>query len=191
MCRPTLLALLVVLLSAAGCAPRVNLATGTTIGLKASPGDGNTRPPQVTLGYKRAELSLVPTEGKGATADTDAASTLASIHFSTKWFGHTELDSFIATGVGAQKLVAPSSAYTDALAAVTLGVVPAAIQSRRLKLARQLDTLNEAQAQGILDRAGYGLKPGKNAAESLHDYILDAQTETSLERLESSFYRAQ
>ena len=74
MIRPhALLTLLMVLVSVAGCAPRVNLSTGTTIGLKATPGHGNTRPPQVMLGYKRAELSLVPTEGKGATSDTDAA----------------------------------------------------------------------------------------------------------------------
>ena len=47
----------------------------------------------------------------------------------------------------------------------------------------------EVQAQGILDRAQYNRKPRKNAKESLRDYILDAQTEPNLERLESAFYR--
>jgi hypothetical protein len=181
--------LLVMLVSVPGCGPRVNLSTGTTIGLKVTPGDGNTRPPQVTLGYKRAELSLVPVEGNGATADTDAASTLASLHFSTAWFGHTELDSFIASGWATQQLVEPSSAYTEALAQVTLRVIPDAIQARRAKLANQLDQFSEAQAQNILDRTQYSRRSGKNAKESLRDYILDAQTEPNLERLESAFFR--
>lgn len=186
---PKGLLLLMTFLSLAGCAPRVNLSTGTTIGLKATPGDGTTRPPQVTLGYKRAELSIVPTEGKGATADTDAASTLATIHFSTRWFGHTELDSFIATGSGAQILVGPTSAYMQELARVTLGVVPDSIQARRRQLATRLGQLTEAQAQTVLTAAKYDLKSGKNALQSLSDYILDAQTEPILERLESAFFR--
>jgi len=50
----------------AGCGPRVLIATGTTLGLKATPGDGQSRPPQVTLGYKRAEAALIPTSGGNA-----------------------------------------------------------------------------------------------------------------------------
>jgi hypothetical protein len=173
----------------ASCAPRVNVSTGTTIGLKATPGDGQSRPPQVMLGYKRGELALVPTEGKGATKDTDAASTLASIHFSTKWFGHTELDSFIATGMAAHALVAPTSVYTDTLAQVTLGVVSPAIQSRRVTLASRLDRLTDDQTAQVLSRAQYDVKPGKNARESLRDYILSAQTDASLQQLESAFFR--
>ena len=178
------------LLAATGCAPRVNLTTGTTIGLKATPGDGSARPPQVTLGYKRAELAFVPTEGKGTTADTDAASTLASIHFSTRWFGHTELDSFIATGSAAQKLTSPDSAYGAALAAVTLGVVPEALQQRRAALAARADQLTEPQAQQVLTTLKLDTKAGKNAQQSLKDYILDATGEPFVERLESAVFRA-
>jgi hypothetical protein len=181
--------LLLVFVSVAGCAPRVNLSTGTTIGLKATPGDGNTRPPQVTLGYKRAELSFVPVEGKGATSDTDAASTLASFHFRTEWFGHTELDSFIAAGMAARTLVAPASAYSEELASVTLGGGSEAIHTRQQRLTSQLDLLTEVQAQGILDRAQYPRKSKKNAQESLRDYIVEAQTAPHLERLESAFFR--
>jgi hypothetical protein len=177
------------LLLATGCAPRVNLTTGTTIGLKATPGDGSARPPQVTLGYKRAELAFVPTEGKGTTADTDAASTLASIHFSTRWFGHTELDSFIATGSAAQKLTSPGSAYGDALAAVTLGVVPEALQQRRATLAARADQLTEPQARQALATLQLATKPGKSAQQSLKDYILDARDERLVERLESAVFR--
>lgn len=86
------------------CGPRVVISTGTTIGLKATPGDGNTRPPQVTLGYKRAETALVPTAGGKATADADAFSTLAAIYFSTKWFGRTEIHSFVGSGVAAREI---------------------------------------------------------------------------------------
>jgi hypothetical protein len=89
-----------------GCGPRVTISTGTTIGLKASPGDGSTRPPQVTLGYKRAETSLVPTAGKEASSSTDAFSTLAAVYFKTEWFGKTELRSFIGTGHAARDIQA-------------------------------------------------------------------------------------
>jgi hypothetical protein len=186
---PRILALPIVLLLVTGCAPRVNLSTGTTIGLKATPGDGSTRPPQVTLGYKRAEVSLVPTEGKGATATGDAVSTLASIHFKSQWFGHTDLDSFIATGLAAQRLVQADSVYVQEVARVTLGVVSDAIQARRKKLADRIDNLSDSQAKTILDHTGYTLKTGQTAKESLRDYVLDAQTEPLLERLESAFDR--
>ena len=73
-------------LVATACGPRVIISTGTTIGLKATPGDGYTRPPQVTLAYKRAETAFVPTKGDIATASDDAFSTLAALHFSTEWF---------------------------------------------------------------------------------------------------------
>ena len=86
------------------CGPRVVISTGTTIGLKATPGDGNTRPPQVTFGYKRAETALVPTAGRTATAKADAFSTLAAIYFSTRWFGKTEIRSFIGTGFAAREV---------------------------------------------------------------------------------------
>jgi hypothetical protein len=189
MSRLALLALGLLLSSATACGtPRVNLITGTTIGLKATPGDGETRPPQVTLGYKRAEVALVPTSGMGATAETDAQSTLASFHFSTRWFGHTEIDSFIATGNAARAL-SDSSDYTAELAKVTLGVVPDAIQQRRAKLATRADGLTEPQAEKVLTTLNYDKKPGKTAQESLKDYIVDAQTDVLVGRLESAFFQ--
>lgn len=91
-----------------GCSPRVVINTGTTIGLKATPGDGSTRPPQVTLAYKRTELALVPTGTQKATENKDALSTLASIHFFTEWFGKTKIQSILATGIAARTLQEPS-----------------------------------------------------------------------------------
>jgi len=92
-------------LTQSACGPRVIMSTGTTIGLKATPGDGNTRPPQVTFAYKRAELSLVPTSNaKKATTHSDAFSTLAAIHFRTQWFGSTEIRSFLGTGLAARDI---------------------------------------------------------------------------------------
>jgi hypothetical protein len=171
------------------CTPRVNLITGTTIGLKATPGDGNTRPPQVVLGYKRAELSLVPTKGDGAKDISDAASTLAAIHFSTRWFGHTELDSFIATGPAARLIVASNSAFSPALESQTLAVAPEALLVRRKKIAAEIGALTEEHAKSALDLAGYPLKSGKSAKESLADYLGEARTEPLIERLESVVYR--
>ena len=171
----------------AGCGvPRVNVITGTTIGLKATPGDGQTRPPQVTLGYKRGELALVPTSGVGATQQTDAQSAVAAFHFSTRWFGSTELDSFIATG-GAARSLGASTAYIDEVAKVTLVAVPEAIQERRLKLAAEARTMTEEQADKVLQNGQLPRKANKTARGSLNDYILDATTDPLLTRLESAF----
>lgn len=126
----------VVLLLCAACSPRVTVVTGTTIGLKATPGnpDGG-RPPQVTLGYKRAEVALVPTAEAQArrrngtdvprapttgqapvVENSDAYSTLASVFFETTWFDRTEIASFISTGFAARALVAPDDQAADAAA---------------------------------------------------------------------------
>jgi len=98
-----------------GCGPRVIVTTGTTLGLAATPGDGQSRPPQVTLGYKRAELALVPTGGDQATSTADASSALAAFYFSTRWFGATELSSFIGTGHAARD-IQDSSTFQSELA---------------------------------------------------------------------------
>jgi hypothetical protein len=123
--RTLVLALLVG--ATAACGPRVIIATGTTIGLKATPGDPQGgRSPQVTFGYKRAEAALVATRGDGATEKKDAYSTLASFGFSTAWFGDTELASFIATGFAARGLTAPDvDAPEAAKATVSPSEVPA------------------------------------------------------------------
>lgn len=206
----TLFCLSSLLVAPSGCAPRVNIATGTTIGLKASPGDAATRPPQITLGYKRAEAAFVPTEGKKVTASstedatkasgvqagqssggaaTDAYSTLAAFYFETAWFGDTQIASFIATGFAARDIQAPSSSFGDAFAQATLGVVPEAIQKRRVALIREWQPISEERAMKILDLIGYPVKPGKDAKQSLQDAIKDAQSAASLVALESAFFQ--
>lgn len=172
-----------------GCGPRVLVVTGTTIGLKATPGDAQTRPPQVTLAYKRAETALVPTAGSKATGKTDAYSTLASFFFETEWFGATELRSFIATGNAARPLTEKDSTFSAEFAKATLGVVPDAIQGRRKTLEQDWTALDEAKSHRILDQIGYPVKPGKTAKQSLQDAIKDAQTDPQLEKLESAFHR--
>lgn len=101
-------------LLAAGCGtPRLLIATGTTIGLKATPGDGQARPPQVTFAYKRAELAVVPSPRGSAERAADgslvseAYSTLAAFSFVTDWFDETCLDSLVATGHAARLLQDP------------------------------------------------------------------------------------
>jgi hypothetical protein len=106
-------------LTACGGGPRMLVNTGTTLGLKATPGDGQTQPPQVTLGYKRAESALIPTKGKTAQGcapkkdkntstcetETDAFSSLGAIHLDTRWFGTTEIRSFVGTGIAARDII--------------------------------------------------------------------------------------
>jgi hypothetical protein len=110
------IAVAVAMAMATGCGPRVIITTGTTLGLKANPGDAEAgRPPQVTLGYKRAEAAIIPTKGNHATADGDEAySTYASFGFQTRWFGTTELTSFISSGFAARALVAPDDLAAQA-----------------------------------------------------------------------------
>jgi hypothetical protein len=183
-------------LSLFGCGPRVNIVTGTTVGLKVSPGDGNTRPPQITFAYKRAEVALIPTEGKKATkgssgdaSDGDAYSTLAAVYYETAWFGKTQIASFIATGHAARDIQEIDTSFSEAFAQTTLGVVPDAIQQRREDLMTAWMALKEDQARRILDLAGFPLKPGKTPKESLQDAIKDAQSDLLLVRLESAFQR--
>lgn len=102
---------LALVLTGSGCARRMNVATGTTIGLHATPGDGQSQSPQVTLAYKRAEIALVPTAGASARKkpDTDAYSSLAVIDFQTKWWRGTSIDQFIATGHAARDIQTPDA----------------------------------------------------------------------------------
>lgn len=181
--------LLLLPLLAAGCGTRVGIVTGTTIGLKATPGNGSTRPPQITFGYRRAEAAIVPTKGAKATPTTDAYSTLAAFHLQTEWFGDTEITSFIGTGTAAKGILGPGTTFTDAFAAATLGVVPEDIQARRKRLADQLAPLTEDQAKEALALAGYPTRANKTAKESLQDGILDAVTDAQLMKLESAFNR--
>jgi hypothetical protein len=101
------LVLLALTLFTTGCSPRVIVVTGTTVGLKATPGDGQTRPPQLVVGYKRAETAVIPVEGGGADQATgrDAASTVASFYLKHEWTATTEIRSFIGTGFAARKIV--------------------------------------------------------------------------------------
>jgi hypothetical protein len=183
-------AVLVAALALAACGtPRVHVTTGTTIGLKATPGDGQTRPPSVVIGYKRAEVALVPTTGEGASVETDAASTLASLHFSTRWFGHTELDSFIATGRAATPLVKSESQFSQEMARATLGMPSPETVQRQRTLVGLLTGMTEPQAQAILDDLGLPRRQGKDAVFSLQDYIARADSAAALERLEAAFFR--
>ena len=97
-------------LFSSGCGPRVIVVTGTTVGLKATPGDGQTRPPQLVVGYKRAEAAVIPVEGDGAThsgdtqKDKEAASTVASFYLESHWMGRTDIRAFIGTGFAARKV---------------------------------------------------------------------------------------
>ena len=105
----------VLVLLPAACARRMTVSTGTTIGLNATPGDGKSQSPQVTLAYKRAELALVPTGEKAAKKEdgnnSDAYSALAIIDFRTKWFTGTSIDQFIATGHASRDIQAADSAF--------------------------------------------------------------------------------
>jgi hypothetical protein len=92
-----------------GCSGRRMLVvTGTSIGLHVTPGDGETSPPQATLGYKRSEVAIVPTGSKDALNDadaskrTDAFSALAAFRFYSRWVERTTVESVIATGHAAR-----------------------------------------------------------------------------------------
>ncbi len=124
----TALGMIVMALSA--CGPRVIITTGTTIGLKATPGDGATRPPQVTLAYKRTEFALVPTGNQKATPSTDAFSTLAAINFFSEWFGQTQIRSLLGTGIAARDIQEHPAEMADATTQTPK--IPASPKSEKL-----------------------------------------------------------
>ena len=113
-----LLLLLLVVSTITGCRARMHIATGTTVGLVANPGDGNTRPPRVTLAYRRGETAYVPTDKKNAHKEdgknSDCYSALAFVDFRTRWFGETSIAQFIGTGHAARDLVTTDDTFSTA-----------------------------------------------------------------------------
>jgi hypothetical protein len=115
-------------LAALGCGPRMTVVTSTSLGLHATPGDGNTQPPQVSLAYKRSEVAVIPTgaggghrapepksgeegeEAKNKPVDSDLFSALTAFGFQTTWFGKTALNSVIATGHAARDIASGGQA---------------------------------------------------------------------------------
>ncbi len=193
--RSLVVALAAIVVLCAGACSRVTIVTGTTLGLKATPGDGNARPPQVTLGYKRAETALVPTSGKKASrdpggndvADVDAFSTLSTFSLNTRWFGTTEVASFIATGHAARDIQAPASRFNQAFAPATIaGDLAPEVESRQDKIFAQTQALDEEQAAAVLSNAGLPVKANKTAKQSLQDYLIEADTDDELVLLEDA-----
>jgi len=100
-----------------GCGPRMNIVTSTNLGLHATPGDGSTQPPQVSIAYKRSEVAVIPAGGGGGidasksddpgAVDRDLFSAITAYGFQTQWFGKTALDSVIATGHAARTIASP------------------------------------------------------------------------------------
>ena len=106
-----------------GCGPRMNIVTSTNVGLHATPGDGSSEPPQVSIAYKRSEVAVIPAgngggvdvpdETSGSTTtddrrqDRDLFSVITAYGFQTQWFGKTALDSVIATGHAARMIASP------------------------------------------------------------------------------------
>ncbi|MCP4369299.1 MAG: hypothetical protein GY797_14460 [Deltaproteobacteria bacterium] len=187
-----------------GCGPRLSIITGTDVGLSANSGDGTSRPPQVTLGYKRGEMAIISTArdvaknngtpGSG-TVNTDAFSSLATFHLKTRWFDETKIKQFIATGHASTE-IQEGDEFAQGFAQATIGVVPEAIQNRKQALANKLGALvmqdpanAENQAKEILNLAGYRVVGNKTAVETLQDYILHANNDPKLTKLEAAFGR--
>jgi hypothetical protein len=189
--------MVIALLALGGCSssPHVIIATGTTVGIKATPGDGQTQPPQLVLGYKRAETAIIPVDGTGAERATsgvvqkDAASTLASFYMKNQWTSDTQIRSFIGTGFAARSLVEKRAFQDELRPAVEEAKRPVALDPRE-RLRAWLASLegDESRAQKILDVAEYPRKTDRTALESLHDYIDRAESAT-LARLAAAFAR--
>jgi len=179
-----------VALLATACGPRVVIVTGTTLGLKATPGDGNSRPPQVTLGYKRAEAAIVPTNGAVSMKDgTDAFSTMAAFDFRTRWFGETELASFVGTGFAVREIQddANGTEFGDGFfAASTVKDVPAPLQDRRKALATQLNGMSDAQCRQVLGQVSRPLPKGPTACDEVRKTLLVTNTDTDMKALEDA-----
>jgi len=133
-----------------GCQDKVFVSTGTLVGLEATPGDGNTQSPQVSFGYKRSEVALVPvkeSEGPGYDREsrapvkkgTDAYSVLATFNMAHNWFNATRIEQFIATGHAARDIQKENSEFPKELVAQ--------LDEGDL-LAKKLDTLLDQEKDG-------------------------------------------
>lgn len=102
---------LIMTLVASGCShPRIFVATGTLVGLEATPGDlGEGQVPQVTFGYRRSEVAIVPVKGDQAATSSpskqDAASTLTTFNLALNWFGPARIEQYIATGHASRDII--------------------------------------------------------------------------------------
>lgn len=184
---------------ATGCAQRMTVSTGTIIGLNATPGDGQTQAPQVTLAYKRSELAFVPTgerlAKKGPPIDTDAYSALAIIDFKTRWFRGTQIDQFIATGHAARD-IQDSPQFTGALLSGVYSEPSSEIVKRRNALAAKIHALwmqkpPEEQnqfAKALLMHAGYP-DVQQPATNILQRALEDVRTDEAMKDFESAFTR--
>jgi len=184
-----------------GCAQRLHVATGTTIGLVANSGDGSSRPPHVTLAYKRAEMAFVPTGQKAATkgakgGNTDAYSALAVFDFQTKWFGKTTIQQFIGTGHAARDVIGVGNEFSQKFAAATFSQPSKEIQERLRSLEDKIiakfggltPEQKAALAAELLTKAGYP-NPKKPAEEVLQDTLSHVHDEATMRNFESAFTR--
>lgn len=161
-----------------GCARRMTIVTGTTIGLHATPGDGQSQTPQVTLAYKRAELALIPTGGNSATNDpaSDAYSALALIDFRTKWFRGTSIDQFIATGHASREIQEQGDEFATALAGFAKSDSAARL---RAWIKTSTDTAERKKRQQELTK--WIGERSYNFADLLYDSSLEADRKKFLE----------
>jgi hypothetical protein len=187
------LVLTIVACGVGGCGgSRVITTTGTTLGLKATPGDGQMQPPQITFGYKRAEASLVPTRARGATREgavlkDDAYSTLSSFYFSTEWFGATHIASFIGTGFAARDIMGADTVFGEAFEKATVRTIASVLQNRRTQLVQQASQLGDAQVTRVLGILAAPVPPGQTPQEALRGLIADAETEAQIARIGDAF----
>lgn len=193
--------LLGALISGAGCAQRMTVATGTTIGLHATPGDGQSQTPQITLAYKRSEVAIIPTGERAARnmeeneADTDAYSALAVIDFQTRWWGDTSVDQFIATGHAARDIQEEDSVFAAELAKPTFDLPPEALRQGIADLRRAIvaqrtnktDAQRQLFAVALLGKLGLSSSSNETAEATLDQAITKIQDEATLKRFRNAF----
>ena len=114
-----------------GCShPRVFVATGTLVGIEATPGDPQEgQVPGVTFGYRRGEVAIVPVEkdkDKVGKTTADAASTLTTFNLAYNWFGPGRIEQYLATGHASRTLLKKGSQFAIALLGYEKGGDPLA-----------------------------------------------------------------
>ncbi len=201
--KPAIFPCLALTLLAAGCAtgPRMTIATGTSIGLQATPGDAQTRPPQVTFAYKRSELAIVPTgqaRAKKKNSDnSDAYSSFAVVDFKTKWFKDTELRQFVASGHAARDIQETNSEFPAAMVAASTSILDPVSATEQIRINKairgQLAALpdipsREAKAQQYLDALGIRYAPG-TALKTLSEVLSKPLSKEQLTNLNSLLHQ--
>lgn len=202
-----------------GCAPNAIMFHETSkVGFNTQYQPDSSQPVNVTLGYKRRIVAVVPSRD-AEKRDTyeivtfedkvtkqkmevfrpkgEALSMVSRFDVVAKPNEGVAITNYFATGFAARVLTGENTDQETAkgvkallAAPASLNAVDANIQSRRKALMLKLGGLDETKAQRWLSEAGMQKQPHKTATDTLQDSIARAESKATLAEIEAAYSRS-